>query len=161
MIPESYSSRHQTIGLPPIPPPGSSAPQLSNFRIPTWSVIQSNPTYQNVARRRAQSDVNDPVANLRRAFLLERVAEDEDSPPSSTMASRNPTPAPAAAGPSSSPSSARRPLEDPHLVGEEAATQARRTRLARERGQEILLAEDRQWNWFLGMSRPAPHHILP
>ena len=45
-----------------------------------------------------------------------------------------------------------RPLEDPYLVGEEAATRARRERLARERaaGEEILVREDRRWDWFLG-----------
>ena len=43
-----------------------------------------------------------------------------------------------------------RPLEDPHLVGEEAAARARRARLARENGDEILIREDRRWDWFLG-----------
>jgi hypothetical protein len=111
-------------------------------------VVNSNPTYQNVARRRAQSDHSDPVASMRRAFLLERVAEDEDSPPASSSVSRDRTPEP------SSSSGARRHLEDPHLVGEEAAAQARRRRLARERGNDILVQEDRQWNWFLGMCFP-------
>lgn len=43
-----------------------------------------------------------------------------------------------------------RPLEDPHLVGEVAAAQARRERLARENGDEILIREDRRWDFFLG-----------
>lgn len=43
-----------------------------------------------------------------------------------------------------------RPLEDPYLVGEEAAAQARAERLARENGDEILIREDRRWDWFLG-----------
>ncbi|KAG7117630.1 hypothetical protein HYQ44_006255 [Verticillium longisporum] len=43
----------------------------------------------------------------------------------------------------------RRHLEDPHLVGEVAAAEAKRKRLARERGNDILAAEDRQWNFFL------------
>ena len=43
-----------------------------------------------------------------------------------------------------------RPLEDPHLVGEEAASRARTARLARESGDDILLTEDRRWDWFLG-----------
>lgn len=143
LLPDNPRMQHRTIGLPPIPPRGAAAPTLNSFSIPTWSVVNSNPTFQNVARRRAQVDRGDNVANLRRAFLLERVAEDEDSPPPSASASRDPTP-----GPSTGP---RRPLEDPHLVGEEAAAQARRTRLARERGNDILVQEDRQWNWFLGM----------
>lgn len=45
-----------------------------------------------------------------------------------------------------------RPLEDPHLVGEEAAARARRDRLARESGDDILVREDRQWDCFLGKS---------
>ncbi|KAH7358299.1 hypothetical protein B0T11DRAFT_102195 [Plectosphaerella cucumerina] len=143
LLPDNPRVQHRTIGLPPIPPRGSTTPSLNNFIIPSWSVVNSNPTYQNVARRRAQSDHSDPVASMRRAFLLERVAEDEDSPPASSSVSRDRTPEP------SSSSGARRHLEDPHLVGEEAAAQARRRRLARERGNDILVQEDRQWNWFL------------
>lgn len=43
-----------------------------------------------------------------------------------------------------------RPLEDPYLVGEEAAARARRQRLARENGDDVLYKEDRRWDWFLG-----------
>jgi hypothetical protein len=43
-----------------------------------------------------------------------------------------------------------RPLEDPYLVGEVAAAQARRERLARESGDDILVREDRQWDGLLG-----------
>lgn len=43
-----------------------------------------------------------------------------------------------------------RPLEDPHLVGEDAAMRARSQRLAGENGDEILIREDRQWDWWLG-----------
>lgn len=44
-----------------------------------------------------------------------------------------------------------RPLEDPYLVGEEAAARARAERIAREnRGDEVLIREDRRWDWFLG-----------
>jgi len=43
-----------------------------------------------------------------------------------------------------------RPLEDPHLVGEAAAAQARRERLARENGDDILIRENRRWDFFLG-----------
>lgn len=42
-----------------------------------------------------------------------------------------------------------RPLEDPYLVGEEAAARARRERLARENGDDVLYKEDRRWDWFL------------
>lgn len=47
-----------------------------------------------------------------------------------------------------------RPLEDPYLVGEVAAARARRERLARENGDDVLHREDRRWDWFLGMSPP-------
>lgn len=43
-----------------------------------------------------------------------------------------------------------RPLEDPYLVGEVAAARARRERLARENGVDVLQREDRRWDWFLG-----------
>lgn len=46
-----------------------------------------------------------------------------------------------------------RPLEDPYLVGEVAAARARQERIARESGDDILLREDRQWDWFLGEIR--------
>lgn len=43
-----------------------------------------------------------------------------------------------------------RPLEDPYLVGEEAAAKARSERLARQNGDDVLIREDRHWDWFLG-----------
>lgn len=46
-----------------------------------------------------------------------------------------------------------RPLEDPYLVGEVAAAQARRERLLRETGEDILVREDRQWDWLLAQMR--------
>lgn len=45
-----------------------------------------------------------------------------------------------------------RPLEDPYLVGETAAAAAKRERLARETTDDVLLVEDRRWDWFLGIS---------
>lgn len=44
-----------------------------------------------------------------------------------------------------------RPLEDPYLVGEEAAARARNERLARKHGEDVLIREDRRWDWWLGM----------
>lgn len=46
-----------------------------------------------------------------------------------------------------------RPLEDPYLVGEEAARKARAERLARENGESILQMEDRRWDLFLAQMR--------
>ena len=45
-----------------------------------------------------------------------------------------------------------RPLEDPYLVGEEAAAQARRERIARETSSDVLQREDRHWDWLIGKS---------
>ncbi|KAF4343834.1 hypothetical protein FBEOM_2195 [Fusarium beomiforme] len=118
--------RQQTIGLPPVPAlPLRSQPNLNNFRIATWSSVSSNPAarhYQNVANRRLTAQ-RDPVDSLRR--VMTDVSEQEQE--------RYTT----------------RPLEDPYLVGEVAAARARTERLARESGDDILLREDRQWDWFL------------
>lgn len=46
-----------------------------------------------------------------------------------------------------------RPLEDPYLVGEVAAEEARRERLARETGDDVLIREDRQWDWLLAQMK--------
>lgn len=56
---------------------------------------------------------------------------------------RTPEPIPDSSG------SNLRPLEDPYLVGERAAAQARRERLNRENGDDILIREDQQWDWLL------------
>ncbi|KAK4137070.1 hypothetical protein BT67DRAFT_201300 [Trichocladium antarcticum] len=136
----SSASRRQGPGLPPVPsgPPRQPEPSLSQFRIPSWPTSTSNPTariYHNVALRRASaasgsgssssSAARANAEGLRRA-MLERIEEEEE---------RNRV----------------RPLEDPYLVGEEAAARATRERLAREtRGDEILLREDRRWDFFLG-----------
>lgn len=42
-----------------------------------------------------------------------------------------------------------RTLEDPHLVGEVAAAEARQERLRRENGWNVLVAEDKRWDWLL------------
>lgn len=78
-------------------------------------------------RRASAANSNPSLDSLRRA-TLERIEEEE----------RNRI----------------RPLEDPYLVGEEAAARARRERLARESGDDILIREDRRWDWFLGKLTP-------
>ncbi|KAK2061540.1 hypothetical protein LY76DRAFT_358267 [Colletotrichum caudatum] len=117
---------HRTTGLPPIPPAPPMTQLLDQFRIQTWSAAHTNPTLNNVARRRMNQGVADPVAQLRR-FMSERMAEEE-----AAQRARE-----------------SRPLEDPYLVGEEAAASARRERLARESGDDVLWDEDRRWNRFL------------
>ncbi|KAL1872288.1 hypothetical protein VTK73DRAFT_1670 [Phialemonium thermophilum] len=127
-----------TQGLPPVPsgPPrrrSADVPSLTQFRIPSWSTIHSNPTarhYHSVAHRRvmaaANSNAAGSFATLRR-MVLDRVEEEERT--------------------------RVRPLEDPYLVGEEAAARARAERLARENTEEVLQHEDRRWDWFLSQSR--------
>ncbi|KAK3991171.1 hypothetical protein QBC44DRAFT_54227 [Cladorrhinum sp. PSN332] len=138
--PPSESTRGR--GLPPVPsgPVRYAEPTLNQFRIPripTWSRIGSNPTarhYHNVANRRAASSTssfsstNSSQVDITRG-ILDRIEEDEQQ-----QAPRNRIHA----------------LEDPILVGEEAARRARQSRLARERGDDILIRENLSWDWFLG-----------
>jgi hypothetical protein len=53
-------------------------------------------------------------------------------------------------------------------VGEQAAAQARRDRLSRENGDDILIREDKQWDWLLSefgrLKTPndtLTHHVQP
>ncbi|KAM0439758.1 hypothetical protein ACHAPT_000852 [Fusarium lateritium] len=128
------TNRQQTIGLPPVPAaPLRSVPNLNNFRIATWSSVTSNPAarhYHNVAQRRMTAQTRDPVDSLRRAMTDLSEQEQQNSYTS-------------------------RPLEDPYLVGEVAAASARQERLARESGDDILLREDRQWDWFLARMKDS------
>jgi hypothetical protein len=120
------------VGLPriPDPPRRSQLPQLSEFRIPTWSSLNSNPNarhYQAVARRRVSAATTNNSVQMHGTLrtMLDRLNEEDDKAPRV------------------------RPLEDPYLVGEEAAARARRERLARE-NTDVLVSEDRRWDWFLG-----------
>ncbi|KAL2017367.1 hypothetical protein VTK56DRAFT_2247 [Thermocarpiscus australiensis] len=128
--PSDAGSGPRRQGLPPVPSvprQQPDVPSLDQFRIPSWSTISSNPTarhYHNVALRRANAAQSAGSVDGLRRVMLERIEEEE----------RN----------------RFRPLEDPYLVGEEAAARARRERLARENGDEILIREDRRWDWFLG-----------
>lgn len=93
--------------------------------------MHSNPNarhYQAVANRRvsaANGSRNSSAHALR--GVLDRLNEEEEQRATARV----------------------RPEEDPHLVGEDAATRARSRRLARENGDEILVREDRQWDWWL------------
>lgn len=92
--------------------------------------MNANPTarhYQRVAHRRVAAQRSDTAAleSIRRV-MLDRIEEDE----------RNRVQV--------------RPLEDPYLVGEEAAARARAERLARESGEQILINEDKRWDFLLG-----------
>jgi hypothetical protein len=142
LLPSQGSQSTPTRGLPPVPsgPRGRSGsdsiPSLASFRIPSWSTVNANPTarhYHSVAHRRVAAARSDAAAldSLKRV-VLERVEEEE------RVQARF------------------RPLEDPHLVGEEAAARARRERLARENGDDVLIREDRRWDFFLGKFSLAP-----
>ncbi|KAJ1335953.1 hypothetical protein MN608_02697 [Microdochium nivale] len=119
-------------GLPRIPsPPRQSEPlQLNDFRVGTWSTVHSNPTYQRVAHRRANAVRNTNsttvVENTLRT-IMQRMNDEE--------------------------ANRIRPLEDPYLVGEVAAAKARRARLARQNGDDILILEDLRWDRFLSQMR--------
>ncbi|KAK8024063.1 hypothetical protein PG993_012129 [Apiospora rasikravindrae] len=140
------SSTPRTIGLPRVPSPfrRGQDPTLSQYlRIGTnpWSSMHSNPTarhYQAVANRRVASTSTSSNSNASSSSSnAEAVRSVRD-----TMARLNEEEEQRAAA-------RLRPLEDPHLVGEEAAARARRARLARENGDDILIREDRRWDWFL------------
>ncbi|KAL1851625.1 hypothetical protein Daus18300_012498 [Diaporthe australafricana] len=137
----SHTAHIPSPGLPPIPPARTShsdMPSLGAFRIPSWSV-NTNPMTQRVATRRAQAAMSSGEGLVRNAArVLERVNEEGGG---------------GSSGGSISPGggdSRVRPLEDPYLVGEVAAARARRERLARENGDDVLHREDRRWDWFLG-----------
>ncbi|KAL1835386.1 hypothetical protein VTJ49DRAFT_6822 [Mycothermus thermophilus] len=189
----------QRTGLPSIPVTQprrhshSDLPSISHFRIPPWSPASSasrNPNariYQNVALRRAaaaasggsSSNSSSAIAGngsgmpspyhihpvlsssssssssttsldglMRTAMMLERIEEEEQN--------------------------RVRPLEDPYLVGEEAAARARAERMARERllgedgggggggsggsggmdwGEAVLVRENRRWDLFLAQMK--------
>lgn len=121
--------RPHATGLPPVPPLGPrSTVTLHNFRIPTWSANNAPAArhYRNVAERRITDGRYAAGDAAKRRLLIDPplVIHDDTRPP-------------------------LRPLEDPHLVGEVAARQARRQRLAREANDDILVREDRQWDWLL------------
>ncbi|KAI1295713.1 hypothetical protein F5Y03DRAFT_302326 [Xylaria venustula] len=151
---ESRSTFTPSTGLPPIPRRSdlSSTPSLSQFNIAPWSSIGSgNPQarlYQSVANRRvaaasssssAASGPSSSIEGALRAALLSRVT-----------AAAN-----AAASYGEEDAGLVRPLEDPYLVGEEAAARARNERLARKYGEDILIHEDRHWDIWLAQMRNA------
>lgn len=136
-------------GLPPIPDtPIHGAANLYNFRVPTWSTHNAPAArqYRSVIERRA-------AARSTGAGRHHRWASLENGGPSSSSATL--PAAPSSTGLDADPGSGTRtprPLEDPYLVGEEAAAEARRERLRRENGDDILIREDQHWDWLLGKS---------
>jgi len=130
------TARQQTIGLPPLPPvtPVSAAANLHNFRIPTWS------TRNAPAARQLHSVVERRVNNA---------SVDDGGSSSSGMMRRFPGSSLDHGRTTLREDNVLRPLEDPYLVGERAAELAKRERLARERGEDVLQQEDKDWDWML------------
>ncbi|KAI0428037.1 hypothetical protein F5Y09DRAFT_349928 [Xylaria sp. FL1042] len=151
---ESRSSFAHGTGLPPIPRRAdlSSTPSLSQFNIAPWSSIGSgNPQarhYQSVANRRVAAAAS---ASAAAAGPSSSAVEGALRAALSRINAAN-------AAANLSEEDAVRPLEDPYLVGEEAAARARSERLARKYGEDILIHEDRHWDIWLGML--THHHIL-
>lgn len=54
-----------------------------------------------------------------------------------------------------------RPLEDPYLVGEQAAAEARRQRIANEVNESMLREEDKQWDWMLAQMKTREERDRP
>ncbi|KAI2619596.1 hypothetical protein GGR54DRAFT_639923 [Hypoxylon sp. NC1633] len=138
-------------GLPRMPSPRrrttTDLPHLNHFSIPTWSSMNSNPTarhYQRVAHRRVSAAAG-------RGWGSSGV----ETAMRSAMDRISAAAAAAAAADDADPDKVR-PLEDPYLVGEEAAARARRERLARlasQNGDSVLYREERRWDWFLGQMK--------
>lgn len=116
-------------GLPPIPDvPPRGTPSLQGFRVPTWSTH------------------NAPAARQYRSVIERRATASSSSVPRTRWSPRQEQPEPEIS------TRVPRPLEDPYLVGELAAAEARAERLRRENGDDILLREDKHWDWLLGES---------
>ncbi|KAH8171747.1 hypothetical protein LIA77_08514 [Sarocladium implicatum] len=138
---DSTTQEQPQYGLPPIPPaPSVNRPSLHNFRVPTWSANNAPAArqYRSVIERRAAAR---PAPSYSRWASLETGAGSSSSVSSASTSADNAVAETATRVP--------RPLEDPYLVGEQAAAEARRDRLRRENGDEILIREDRQWDWLL------------
>jgi hypothetical protein len=138
------SSQPQQYGLPPIPAvPSANTPNIHNFRVPTWSTHNAPAArqYRSVIERRAAAK---PVPRHNRWASLENAGA-SSSTATLTPSVSTPTLDAAPEAGSRTP----RPLEDPYLVGEQAAAEARRERLRRENGDDILIREDQHWDWLL------------
>ncbi|KAI6778110.1 uncharacterized protein J7T54_001530 [Emericellopsis cladophorae] len=125
-------------GLPPVAStPQVGLPSIHSFRIPKWSTHNATSSRQlhSVVERRVNASLEASSAAAAAAASAHR----------RTLS---------AAHGSSSPRPVSRPLEDPYLVGEEAASRAKQERLARERaGDDVLVREDQHWDWLLAQMK--------
>ncbi|TFB00915.1 hypothetical protein CCMA1212_007101 [Trichoderma ghanense] len=123
----------QPVGLPPLPPLASPrVPNEHSFRIPTWSAGSAPAArhYRKVAERRVIDGRFQAAAEVvgMRDTTITRQSDNSEGP-------------------------VVRPLEDPYLVGEQAAAEARQQRIAREVGESMLREEDKQWDWMLAQMK--------
>ncbi|KAH8157520.1 hypothetical protein CIB48_g10735 [Xylaria polymorpha] len=154
MLPPTSSNFAPGAGLPPIPRRSelSSAPSLSQFHIPSWSSIGSgNPQarlYQSVASRRAAA-----ASASSSSVGLSSSSSSSSAVEGALRAALGRVNAANAVASEEGEDTRIRPLEDPYLVGEEAAARARNERLARKHGEDVLIREDRRWDWWLAQMR--------
>ncbi|KAF2275603.1 uncharacterized protein EI97DRAFT_65261 [Westerdykella ornata] len=163
------SANQQTRGLPPARyapgfqsrAPGSvSEVNMRNLPVNAWSTTSPNNSrqYEAVARRRAsqaassRANANPAVASIsQNGAGNARPSSRHGGSPNASSSSLNTYPLAAASSPAPP-----NPLEDPYLVGEEAARRARAQRIYREmclREEEATRMETRSWEFmFLQMT---------
>lgn len=115
-------------------------PSLDDFRHNAWSSTRAHPNarlYHSVAHRRATIAAAQDHQQLLTAAACPRAALQLLQQKAAEVELRLGA------------------LEDPVLVGEQAAEEARRERLRREGrlGDEILIREDKRWDWLLSQMR--------
>ncbi|KAF2731686.1 hypothetical protein EJ04DRAFT_514447 [Polyplosphaeria fusca] len=124
-------------------------PHLNSFSVSSWTSTRTRNNsrqYNAVARRRANQEANTTAILNSLAAVPPPLTTGGSPNASSTQLNAYPV----QPGSSSEPVN---PLEDPYLVGEEAATRARRARVYREmclHGQETQRYESRSWDFMLG-----------
>lgn len=124
-------NRPVEIGLPPVSALPSNR-ELRPFTFRPWSAADT-PTaihYRKVAERRIVDGRCNTTDHARRHCTrpVDRLIQEQN-------AARK---------------EAFRPLEDPYLVGEQAAAEAKRDRLERERSNTTLQQEAQHWDWLIG-----------
>lgn len=122
--------------------------EAHNYNVSSWSSIYCSTNarqYQNVANRRATvaGDSAQTAALVNALVSIQSPAQpDERGAPVGPPLDRI----------HEDEAEAINPLEDPHLVGEEAARKARAARLYRERclrGEDALKCENKSWDFLL------------
>ena len=143
--PTGLPNRRYALGFQARPHGSVGDLQMHNYNIASWSSVKTSHAskqYENVAKRRAQRDKSS-VSEF--AQLLPTVSSGSANP---SMSSTNNVPGIVDVV----VEQPLNPLEDPQLVGERAAQQAREQRLYRERclrGDEALRNENKGWDFMM------------